>query len=155
MPPIESVESRWPDPPPGWSTQDWRTTPAAERHLHVMRELLARNGLPRPTGMDETQQVHARLDHGRWLVQCPGCASAQHAAHSDPRFYCVNCGNRGSGQWWPVVWPAERTEVETQAQARSGPVMWAHAQDPSLAARDVRQRIDPPRRPARPPHPGR
>jgi len=158
MPQIESVETRWQDPPPGWSTQDWQATPAAERHLQVMRELLVRAGLPWPSELDETHPVHARLDHGRWLVQCPACASAQHAAVSDPRFYCVGCGNRGTGRWWPVVWPADRAAVETQAQARSGPVMWAHADDPSIAARDVRQRVDPPRRPARPdrpPRPGR
>lgn len=154
--PIESVETRWADPPQGMSRQDWEALPAAERGLWQVREILIRHGHPRPSGLDTAHPVFARLDHGRWIVQCPECHSAQLAAVTDPRFYCLECGNVGTGRWRPVVWPEDRPAVETAALARSGPVMWAHASDYTPAARHVRQRIDPPRRPpSRPDRPSR
>ncbi|MCK2242140.1 MULTISPECIES: hypothetical protein [unclassified Crossiella] len=153
--PIKTVESAWPDAPEGWSTQDWKALPAAERGLWQVQDTLVRLGHPMPSGLDAEHPVYARLDHSRWIVQCPECSSAQLAATSDPRFYCIECANNATGLWRPVLWPEDRPAVETAALARSGPTMWAHASDRAPAARHVRQQIDPPRRPDRPPRPDR
>lgn len=141
---ITSVETQWPDPPPGWSTQDWQAFPAAERGLWQVQDLLVRYGHPVPSGVDASRTAYARLDHGRWIVQCPECSSAQLAASTDPRFYCIECGNSGTGAWLPVIWPDDRLAVETEALGRSGPAVWAHPDDPGLAAQHVRRHIGPP-----------
>lgn len=49
-----------------------------------------------------------RGNHGRWVVECDHCTSAQLASQADPRFMCVGCGNGyQSGAWRPVEWPTE------------------------------------------------
>jgi len=70
--------------------------------------------------------VVARIDHGRWVVDCPArrCCAAQVAAETDPRFFCHQCFNAGyDGAWLPVVWPdvGTRTEIETLLLLRPEP----------------------------------
>lgn len=53
----------------------------------------------------------------RWVVYCPDqtCLSAQVAARSDRRFFCVGCLNREAGGHWRQAWwpeAAEETAVE-------------------------------------------
>lgn len=49
--------------------------------------------------------MFAELNHGRWIVKCPECPSAERA--TTDRFHCTECGVSGR-----VVWPAERAEIE-------------------------------------------
>lgn len=70
--------------------------------------------------------VAARVDHGRWVVDCmePRCNAAQVASETDPRFFCHICHNAGyGGAWLPVVWPpvSERNEIETLLLLRPEP----------------------------------
>jgi hypothetical protein len=100
----------------------WGNTTAAERivlaHWHMET-----NGFNVTLPKLHTTKVvtHARLDWGRWVVDCPWCASAQHASREDHRFFCVECGNAAvRGQWISVVWPddAEIARVEELLSCR-------------------------------------
>jgi len=49
-------------------------------------------------------------NHGRWIVQCPECNSAEIADWSQHHFLCTACGNAAhGGHPIPVSWP---TDVE-------------------------------------------
>jgi hypothetical protein len=65
--------------------------------------------------------VVARVDHGRWIVDCDlqdaarkrVCRAAQYAHPDDRRLYCHVCNNQAvGGRWRLVVWPADRGGVE-------------------------------------------
>jgi hypothetical protein len=74
---------------------------------------------PQPAApIGDAEQVKVFVNDGRWLVQCPHCNSAQLAARSDPRFFCIECQNNGTMLWAQVVWPADPTGIETELSAR-------------------------------------
>lgn len=53
------------------------------------------------------------VNHGRWIVNCPFCPSAEYASLEDRRFFCTDCGNPlVGGAWLPVRWPAHHAEIE-------------------------------------------
>jgi hypothetical protein len=87
---------------------------------HRAEAVLAFYNGPQPAApIGDAVQVHVFINDGRWLVQCPTCNSAQLAARSDPRFFCVECQNNGSMTWAAVVWPDDPAAIETQIGARS------------------------------------
>lgn len=49
-------------------------------------------------------------NHGRWIVGCPFCKSAEKAADE---FMCSNCHNEAVA-WkpMPVAWPKNQKEIE-------------------------------------------
>lgn len=52
--------------------------------------------------------VPVRINHGRWIVDCPFCPGAQMADPEDRRFFCVDClhaGTPAEGCWLRVEWP--------------------------------------------------
>ena len=56
---------------------------------------------------------YARVCHGKWIVDCPWCSSAQNASREDHRFFCTECQNNSVGNAWiPVEWPDEWQEIE-------------------------------------------
>lgn len=66
----------------------------------------------------------ARVDHGRWLADCPfdGCRSAQLVSPNDPRFFCPECLNaQVAGAFVAVEWPAEPEKVEALLARRPSP----------------------------------
>lgn len=62
--------------------------------------------------------VKAYVNHGRWLVGCPRCNSAQYATLSDPRFWCALCGYG----WAAVTFPEELQLIEATLMARPSPL---------------------------------
>lgn len=60
--------------------------------------------------------VDARINQGRWIVDCPvdGCAEASLVFDADPRFVCVTCG---AGPFL-VMLPAEREGIEAALDER-------------------------------------
>lgn len=69
---------------------------------HFWDESLAARGLVRRR--DETATVRARVDHGRWLADCPGPCRGMDAALVIPgwdRACCLGCGTE-----FGVVFPA-------------------------------------------------
>jgi ribosomal protein L37AE/L43A len=59
-----------------------------------------------PSGATVSVEVEVVANHGRWLVECPFCPSAQVASVSDRRFFCTDCGNaQVGGAFVKTVWP--------------------------------------------------
>lgn len=63
--------------------------------------------------------IEARVDDGRWVVDCPDpdCTSAQIASDTDPRFVCVRCAFGP----FTVVFPKDRPAIEQTLLARPVP----------------------------------
>jgi hypothetical protein len=56
--------------------------------------------------------VHARIWQGQWVADCE-CCGASFVDPDEPVFFCFSCGNRSNGkQARPVIFPAERAEIE-------------------------------------------
>ena len=63
---------------------------------------------------DEALPVY--VNHGRWVVDCPNCNSAQLASRSDRRFWCVDCRNVWvQGKWVMVTWPSAADEAAIES----------------------------------------
>lgn len=60
------------------------------------------------------------VNHGRWVVICDECGSAQVASRTDRRFWCVDCRPTG---WRKVEWPPDDqvTQAEAALAARPDP----------------------------------
>ena len=121
--------------PMHWPAHDWEQVPIASR-VHVAA------GRPVPLGLPVhlVGTVHARLEHGRWIAECPACPSAQFVDPADARFFCVepNCGNGGANAWFTVIWPDERERLAVERAALRLPVderNWVHPSDLTLMAR--------------------
>lgn len=68
--------------------------------------------------MDEVV-TYAEVNWGRWIVRCPFCPSAQLASRSARWFLCHFCGNKAvGGQWIPLVWPDNVSEIEAALSVR-------------------------------------
>lgn len=68
---------------------------------------------PLAVGVAEDAAVPARVNRGRWIVDCPDCLNAQLACRADHRFLCNECGNVAVGNLWrPVVWPDDAEKIE-------------------------------------------
>lgn len=79
----------------------------AERILRLW-EPYATTG-SKPAGVAKGVVAHARIDDGRWIVDCPfNCGNAQLPSHVDRRFFCILCENAPvSGKWVMVQWPED------------------------------------------------
>jgi hypothetical protein len=67
-----------------------------------------------PLGIADTP-VRAVVNHGRWIVSCPGCSSASWVTPTDPRFWCGGCENvRVNGRWLPVTFPPKLVREEAE-----------------------------------------
>ena len=74
--------------------------------------------LPDPSG-NTSGEIAARINHGRWLVDCPGCNSALVVDLGQPVFMCVECGNAGNeGKWFQVAIPSNRKAIEAELLKR-------------------------------------
>jgi hypothetical protein len=72
-----------------------------------------------PPGTSDQVVVTARVDAGRWIVQCPSCPTAMWVTWRDPRFLCDGCGNAAhGGRWLHVAFPPNREECERVLAAR-------------------------------------
>lgn len=60
-------------------------------------------------------KVEARVDWGRWLVDCPFCPGAALVDWDEPLHFCLSCHNAAGGhRWVEVVLPTqeERNAIE-------------------------------------------
>lgn len=66
-----------------------------------------------PSSIHPVYTAEAHLNHGRWVVHCPGwpdCMGAQMASYSDRKFFCVNCLGLTydcPDSWVAVLWPED------------------------------------------------
>ncbi len=62
--------------------------------------------------------VPARVNHGRWLADCPYCAGAE-LVETNEVFYCFSCGMEKNGSHpAAVTFPANRAEIERVLELR-------------------------------------
>lgn len=91
----------------------WPRHPRAPRHSLV--------GLPKsvPTSIAPSPTVFARVNHGRWIADCPFCAGAELVDPIDPRFFCMSCDNDSKGgRWLRVTFPVNLQEIEAILESR-------------------------------------
>ena len=93
-----------------------------EPYLVTVRRMYMRMGfgpLPEPTPATIVGRVQARINHGRWLVDCPGCNSALVVDLSELVFMCVECANAANGgAWLQVTLPRNRKAIEAELLKR-------------------------------------
>lgn len=78
-----------------------------------VRSALAARGVRAPTELAPGPVVAARVEHGRWLLDCPFCPSAGLGDPDDPRSYCPECRNGPvGGKWLPAAYPADLPAIE-------------------------------------------
>ena len=91
-------------------------------YLVMVRGMYMRMGfgpLPEPTEANISGEVPARINHGRWLVDCAGCNSALVVDLGQPVFMCVECGNNHNDRkWLRVIVPRNRKAIETELLKR-------------------------------------
>lgn len=96
-------------------------TPKSEPNLRPsVRAARIRKLVPLTNELDSSgPPLLVRVNHGRWIVDCPFCTSAQLASLTDPRFLCAECGNvNADGKWLPIVWPAGAEVLEAALAIR-------------------------------------
>jgi hypothetical protein len=91
-------------------------------YLVMVRGMYMRMGfgpLPDPTAGNTSGEVAARINHGRWLVDCLGCNSALVVDLGQLVFMCVECANAGNGgKWFQVTVPRNRKAIEAELLKR-------------------------------------
>lgn len=89
--------------------------PAAENTLVAVIKVLwlKHPNLKRPSGLVDSPIAEVRANHGRWIIRCPFCSSAQIASSSDHRFFCVDCLNATvGGSFVRTKWPTNKKAIE-------------------------------------------
>jgi hypothetical protein len=122
--PVERAETFY-LPPPGQPEDAWALVPPAERVFRWV-ELRQQRRLTPPDGFVIGQQIYARINHNRWVADCP-CGSAQVVTPNDARLACTECGYG----WVLLVFPEDPAAVE-ESLADELPHLrnWWHDDDP-------------------------
>lgn len=69
----------------------------------------------------DTAPLLARVNHNKWIVDCPDCGGAEFV-WPELLMMCANCWNGAVGhKWRRVRMPAERAEIEAVLTARPVP----------------------------------
>lgn len=61
--------------------------------------------------------VMAYVDFGRWAARCE-CGGGTYVDPIEPIFFCMNCGNGGTGMARAVIFPIDMQGIETALLAR-------------------------------------
>ena len=58
--------------------------------------------------------IQARVNHGRWIGDCPFCAGAEFVWFQTPSwFFCLSCRNeKAGGKWLPINVPTNYQKIE-------------------------------------------
>lgn len=113
-------------PPPNQPPTAWDLVPPAERVFRWV-ELRQQRRLIPPAGFVIGQQIYARINHNRWVADCP-CGSAQVVTPADPRLACTECG---SG-WFALVFPEDAAAAEATVENELPHQRnWWHPDDPA------------------------
>lgn len=113
-------------PPPKLPPDAWDLIPPAERVFRWI-EHRAQRRVPPPDGFVIGQQVWARINHNRWVADCP-CGSAAVVSPADPRFACTECGYG----WAVLVFPEDPAAIEAEVVNELPHLRnWWHPDDPS------------------------
>ena len=105
--PIIDAETRYQD------TEKW----LGDITLHA---LLKKKVISAVGQVDHSVKVFARVNHGRWIADCPFCAGAEFVNKSLPVFMCQSCWNEAvKGKWLPVEFPAEHVQIDRELLLRN------------------------------------
>jgi hypothetical protein len=77
--------------------------------------------VPLPPASAVKGSVRARVNQGRWIVDCPNpeCTNAMVASFVEKLFICWNCGSEDNdGQWRKVTFPRSKKRIEKLLMAR-------------------------------------
>lgn len=89
--------------------------------FYIVARLWAARGYGRPPAQAEARgSVAARVNHGRWIVDCPNrCGNALAGSVAEPYYLCPDCGSpENGGQWYGVAFPVQREAIEAQLLKR-------------------------------------
>lgn len=95
-------------PPPGQPADAWALVPPAERAFRWV-ELRQQRRLEPPAGLILGHKIYARINHGRWVADCP-CGSAQVVTPADQRMACTECG----AGWFQLLYPEDADAAEAE-----------------------------------------
>jgi len=80
-----------------------------------------------PTARTSGDPLPVVANHGRWIVSCDQCTSAQLASREDARFACVSCGNAyQGGAFRPIAWPVDADAIGAALDDAYRPVALAN-----------------------------
>lgn len=66
--------------------------------------------------------LEAKVNHNRWIVECPDCGGAEYVFPEQPLMLCASCWNAAvGGSWRRVVMPSERDAIENALVVRPTP----------------------------------
>ncbi|WP_172384807.1 hypothetical protein [Streptomyces sp. MNP-20] len=123
MIPVQRAETFY-LPPPHLPADAWDLVPPAERVFRWYEYRVQRRVTP-PDGYVIGQRVWARINHNRWVADCP-CSSAQVVTPTDPRTACTECGLG----WLEVVFPQDPAAAEASvAHLLPADRNWWHPED--------------------------
>lgn len=90
--------------------------PLTAYKLNVIIPMMGKRGLV-PQGLDDGPPLKARVNHGRWIVDCE-CAGAE-LAFEEGVFMCLSCFNLEHGHKYRlVVFPKNRKAIELLLMGR-------------------------------------
>lgn len=90
--------------------EDWQRVP--------WRVFLEHHGGSLPPLEHVAGDVHAYVNHGRWVADCP-CGGALIVSSREPWFWCTDCGNVANDhKWRHVIFPRQKKLIETVLMAR-------------------------------------
>lgn len=84
-------------------------------YMGFVRGMAAKKSMHAPARDDVTDgnPVKARVDWGRWIVDCPDCNSAAIVSEKSRVYWCLTCGNASiKFAWRRVQMPRNRSEIE-------------------------------------------
>lgn len=83
--------------------------------------------------------IHARVDFGRWVADCP-CGACAYVEPSEPVYFCWGCQNVDvNGDYKTVIFPDNRAEIENELLLRE--VIENPKLLPSQAALNARPKV--------------
>lgn len=67
---------------------------------------------------DGADPIIARINHSRWIADCPFCNGAEFVPIDNPKFMCQSCWNDGSLEYIAIEMPNNRKAIETALNKR-------------------------------------
>ncbi|MDY6835534.1 MAG: hypothetical protein SVY53_12115 [Chloroflexota bacterium] len=67
--------------------------------------------MPDKIEVDESMELEACVNHGRWIVRCPWCNSSSFANENE-LFLCEDCWNEPINKHVKALFPCEREQIE-------------------------------------------
>jgi hypothetical protein len=90
-------------------------------YLEANKDRLGVRDVPRPIGDHPKESpvvAYARVDHARWLADCPwGCGAAHALPRAERRFWCTACAGGGLGKTCRIVWPEHVARIEVNMES--------------------------------------